>query len=56
MRVRELVNAMVASRVAATATVGAQEDAVVGTVEHVATLIESSDPRVAGRFGRAAEI
>ncbi len=51
LRVQELVDAMVAARVEATAIVSSQQGAVTEIVEHVAALIEENALRIAGRLG-----
>ncbi len=51
LRVQELVDAMVAARVEATAIVSGQRGAVGKIVEHVAALIEKNALRIAGRLG-----
>lgn len=50
LRVQELVDAMVASRVAATAKVSGQPGATSGVVEEVAALVEGNALRIAGRL------
>lgn len=50
LRVQELVDAMIASRVAATALVAGQLGATAGVVEEVAALVEGNALRIAGRL------
>jgi serine/threonine-protein kinase HipA len=50
LRVQELIDAMVGSRVAATATVAEQPGATAGIVDEVAALIEGNALRKAGRM------
>jgi serine/threonine-protein kinase HipA len=50
LRVQELIDAMVASRVAATATVAEQPGATAGIVEDVAAQVEGNALRIAGRL------
>lgn len=50
LRVQELIDAMVASRVAATAFVVGQPGATTAMVEHVATLVEGNALRIGGRL------
>jgi serine/threonine-protein kinase HipA len=50
LRVQELVDAMIASRVAATALVAGQLGATAGIVEEVAALVEGNALRIAGRL------
>ena len=50
LRVQELIDAMVGSRVAATATVAGQPGATAGIVEEIAALVEGNALRIAGRL------
>ena len=50
LRVQELIDAMVASRVAATALVAGQPGAMAGIVEEIAALVEGNALRIAGRL------
>ena len=51
LRVEEIVDAMVASRVEITDQIAAQAGAVREMVENVATLVEQNALRVTGRLG-----